>query len=94
MGFGLFVRVIVMVSFRSEALDVGKAIGLMKSQERPLWDFVDVGDNWTRVNPDGVAVWSPCRLRRYRVEVGRASVIIRGKPKNVLYFILGMLQNG
>ena len=37
------------------ALDVGKAIALMAGQERPLWDFEDVGDNWMRVNTAGVA---------------------------------------
>lgn len=37
------------------ALDVGKAIALMAGQTRPLWDFEDVGDNWTRVNVAGVA---------------------------------------
>src|SRR5262245_15517223 len=30
------------------ALDAGKAIALMAGQTRPIWDFEDVGDNWTR----------------------------------------------
>ena len=31
------------------ALDAGKAVALMVGQERPLWDFEDVGDNYLRV---------------------------------------------
>ncbi|MGH6934556.1 MAG: iron-containing alcohol dehydrogenase, partial [Dongiaceae bacterium] len=37
------------------ALDAGKATALMVGQKRPIWDFEDVGDNWTRVDPAGVA---------------------------------------
>jgi len=60
------------------ALDVGKAIGLMAGQHRPLWDFVDEGDNWTRVNPDGVApMVAVPTTSGTGSEVGRASVIIR-----------------
>ena len=29
------------------SLDAAKAVALMVGQERPLWDFEDVGDNWT-----------------------------------------------
>ena len=36
-------------------LDAGKAIALMVGQTRPLFDFVDEGDNYKRVNTDGVA---------------------------------------
>lgn len=35
------------------ALDVGKAIALMAGQTRPIWDFEDIGDNWTRADPKG-----------------------------------------
>ena len=58
------------------ALDAAKAIALMVGQERPLWDFEDVGDNWTRVNEAGMA---PCiaipTTAGTGSEVGRASVI-------------------
>lgn len=37
------------------ALDVGKTIALMSGQTRPLWDFEDREDWWTRVNAAGVA---------------------------------------
>ena len=59
------------------ALDVGKAIALMAGQELPLWDFEDVGDNWTRVNTAGVApsIAIPTTSGTGS-EVGRASLII------------------
>jgi hypothetical protein len=37
------------------AIDVAKAVALMVGQDRPLWDFEDVGDNWTRVLTESVA---------------------------------------
>src|SRR3546814_13088433 len=36
-------------------LDCAKAIALMAGQKRPLFDFEDKGDNWKRVDPEGVA---------------------------------------
>ncbi|MFI5298082.1 MAG: iron-containing alcohol dehydrogenase [Polyangiales bacterium] len=58
------------------ALDVGKAIALMVGQSRPLFDFEDVGDNWLRVAPAGVAscIAVPTTAGTGS-EVGRASVI-------------------
>ena len=37
------------------ALDAGKAVALMVGQQCPVWDFEDVGDNWTRVRVEGMA---------------------------------------
>jgi hypothetical protein len=37
------------------ALDAGKAIAFMSGQTRPLWDFEDAGDNWTRADLAGIA---------------------------------------
>ena len=34
------------------AMDVGKGIAFMAGQERPLWDFEDIGDYWTRANSE------------------------------------------
>ena len=58
------------------SLDAGKAIALMVGQNRSLWDFEDVGDNWTRVNSEGVApVVAVPTTAGTGSEVGRASVI-------------------
>ncbi|GLQ06617.1 iron-containing alcohol dehydrogenase [Sneathiella chinensis] len=57
-------------------LDAAKAIALMVGQTLPLFDFEDVGDNWTRVNVDGVApVVAVPTTSGTGSEVGRASVI-------------------
>ncbi len=57
-------------------LDAAKAVALMAGQDRPIWDFEDVGDNWTRVREEGVApivaVPTPAGTG---YEVGRASVL-------------------
>lgn len=58
------------------ALDAGKAIALMVGQDRSLWDFEDVGDNWTRVNVSAMApVLAIPTTAGTGSEVGRASVI-------------------
>ena len=59
------------------ALDAGKAIALMVGQDRPLWDFEDVGDNFTRVNVEAmVPVIAVPTTSGTGSEVGRASVIV------------------
>jgi hypothetical protein len=58
------------------ALDAAKAVALMVGQDRPLWDFEDIGDNWTRVNVAGMApVIALPTTAGTGSEVGRASVI-------------------
>lgn len=58
------------------ALDAAKAIALMVGQERPLWDFEDIGDNWTRVKASGiVAIVAVPTTAGTGSEVGRAAVI-------------------
>jgi alcohol dehydrogenase class IV len=59
------------------ALDAAKAVALMVGQDRPIWDFEDVGDNWTRVNEAGiVSVVAVPTTAGTGSEVGRASVIV------------------
>ncbi|WP_322996302.1 iron-containing alcohol dehydrogenase [Castellaniella sp.] len=58
------------------ALDAAKAIALMVGQDRPLWDFEDIGDNYTRVKTSGMApVVAVPTTAGTGSEVGRASVI-------------------
>jgi alcohol dehydrogenase class IV len=58
------------------ALDAAKAVALMVGQERPLWDFEDVGDNYLRVNVAAMApVVAVPTTAGTGSEVGRASVI-------------------
>ena len=58
------------------ALDAGKAIAFMSGQVRPMWDFEDVGDNWTRADLAGIApsIAVPTTAGTGS-EVGRVSVI-------------------
>ncbi len=58
------------------ALDAAKAVALMVGQDRPIWDFEDVGDNWARVKVDRMApVVAVPTTAGTGSEVGRASVI-------------------
>ena len=57
-------------------LDLAKVIALMSGQTRPLWDFEDVGDWWTRADPDGIApIVAVPTTAGTGSEVGRASII-------------------
>ncbi len=59
------------------ALDVGKAIAFMIAQTRPIWDFEDIGDWWTRANAEGIApVIAVPTTSGTGSEVGRASALI------------------
>ncbi len=59
------------------AIDVGKAIAFMCGQERPIWDFEDIGDNWKRAEgskiPNIIAIPTTAGTGS---ETGRASAII------------------
>jgi alcohol dehydrogenase len=61
-------------------LDVGKAVAFMSGQSRPIWDFEDVGNYWTRANPDGIVpIIAVPTTAGTGSETGRASVIVNEK---------------
>ena len=57
-------------------LDLGKMVAFMAGQTRPIWDFEDVGDWWTRADADAIVpnIAVPTTAGTGS-EVGRASVI-------------------
>ena len=61
-------------------LDVGKAVAFMSAQTRSIWDFEDVGDNWTKANSDEIApIIAVPTTAGTGSETGRASLITNEK---------------
>ena len=70
------------------ALDAGKAVALMVGQNRPIWDFEDREDWFTRVNESAMApVVAVPTTSGTGSEVGRASVITdtRDHTKKIIF---------
>ncbi len=62
------------------ALDVGKAIAFMSKQNRPIWDFEDIGDYWKRANEEKIpSIIAIPTTAGTGSETGRASAIINKK---------------
>jgi alcohol dehydrogenase class IV len=58
------------------ALDCAKSIAFMVPQTRPIWDFEDVGDWWTRATVAGIApIVAVPTTAGTGSEVGRAAVV-------------------
>jgi len=69
-------------------LDVGKAIAFMSGQNLPLWDFEDIGDNWTKANNEKIApIIAVPTTAGTGSETGRASVILNEETgvKNIIF---------
>ncbi len=69
-------------------LDVGKAVAFMSCQTLPIWEFEDVGDNWTKANSDKVApIIAVPTTAGTGSETGRASVILNEETgvKNIIF---------
>ena len=62
------------------AIDVGKVIAFMSGQNRPIWDFEDIGDYWKRAKEDQISpIIAVPTTAGTGSETGRASAIINKK---------------
>jgi alcohol dehydrogenase class IV len=78
----------VIVLGGGSAMDAGKAIAFMSGQTRPLWDYEDREDWWTRADAKGIApVVAVPTTAGTGSEVGRAAVITdeRDRTKKIIF---------
>ena len=69
-------------------LDLAKVIAFMSGQTRPLWDFEDIDDWWTRANGDAIApIVAVPTTAGTGSEVGRAGVITNSdnREKKIIF---------
>ena len=69
-------------------LDLGKMVAFMAGQTRPVWDFEDIGDWWTRADAEAIApIIAVPTTAGTGSEVGRASVITnsRSHVKKIIF---------